>query len=167
MNAEAEKKDYDLSELEISFDRISSTVAKAKVAGVPGEEGQAEESAAIVTPESILSEQEQKIKEERDKQVFEAKRQYNFNFFKNFAFSGPDALTMTQRSLEEFIMNTDNAKDIQLLVMAMTTSAYEINTLIPNIEMVFYKMFCSPITTKEMRQGKDGSENILLGNIFA
>ena len=49
----------------------------------------------------------------------------------------------------------------------MVNSAYEINTLIPNIELVFYNMFCSPITTKEMRQGRDGSDNILLGNIFA
>lgn len=153
--------------MDISFDRISATVAKARTPS-PLEEGkEVEEAAAIVTPEVVLSEQEQKIKEERDKMMFEAKRQYNYNFFKNFAFSGPDSLKMSQRSLEEFIMNTDSAKDIQLLVMAMTTSAYEINTLIPNIEMVFYKMFCSPITTKEMRQGKDGSENILLGNIFA
>jgi hypothetical protein len=58
---------------------------------------------------------------------------------------------MSQRSLEEFIMNTDNTKDIQLLIIAMVTQAYELNSLIPNIEMLFYKMFCSPITTKEQR----------------
>lgn len=48
----------------------------------------------------------------------------------------------------------------------MVNSAYELNALIPNIEMIFYKMFCSPITTKEERQGKD-KDSVLLGNIFA
>lgn len=33
--------------------------------------------------------------------------------------------------------------------------------------MLFYKIFCSPLTTKEDRKGKDGSESILFGNIFA
>lgn len=34
--------------------------------------------------------------------------------------------------------------------------------------MVFYRMFTSPITTKEKRaDGKDSGENILYGNIFA
>ena len=32
--------------------------------------------------------------------------------------------------------------------------------------MVFYKIFCSPITTKEERKLKD-RDNILAGNIFA
>lgn len=49
----------------------------------------------------------------------------------------------------------------------MVNQAYELNNLIPNIEMLFYKMFCSPITTKEQRKGKNDSEHILLGNIFA
>jgi hypothetical protein len=32
--------------------------------------------------------------------------------------------------------------------------------------MLFYRMFCSPLTTKEDRVGKD-TENVLYGNIFA
>jgi len=32
--------------------------------------------------------------------------------------------------------------------------------------MVFYRMFCSPITTKEQRKNNDNG-NILYGNIFA
>jgi hypothetical protein len=68
-----------------------------------------------------MSEQEQKILIERDKLVFEAKKNYNYNFFKNFAFSGPDSLQMSQSALEEFIVNTDSIKDIQLVILAMVT----------------------------------------------
>jgi len=39
--------------------------------------------------------------------VFEAKKNYNYNFFKNFAFSSSDSLQMSQKALEEFILNTD------------------------------------------------------------
>jgi hypothetical protein len=31
----------------------------------------------------------------------------------------------------------------------MISSAYELNELIPNIELLFFKIFCSPITTAE------------------
>jgi hypothetical protein len=49
----------------------------------------------------------------------------------------------------------------------MVTQAYELNNLIPNIEMVLYRIFSSPITTKEER--KDGADRVdpLKGNIFA
>lgn len=42
----------------------------------------------------------------------EAKRKYNYNFFKNFAFSGADQMEMTQRSLEEFIINLESVKEV-------------------------------------------------------
>lgn len=48
----------------------------------------------------------------------------------------------------------------------MVNSAYELNSLIPNIELLFYKIFCSPITTKEERKDKD-NDYPLFGNIFA
>ena len=48
----------------------------------------------------------------------------------------------------------------------MVNSTYEVNSLIPNIELLFYKIFCSPLTTKEERKGKD-REQVLLGNLFA
>lgn len=48
----------------------------------------------------------------------------------------------------------------------MINSSYELNSLIPNIEYLFYKIFCSPLTTKEDRKGND-RENVLYGNIFA
>ena len=48
----------------------------------------------------------------------------------------------------------------------MINSAYEINDIIPNIELMFYKIFCSPITTKEVRKAQD-KDDILAGNLFA
>jgi hypothetical protein len=96
--------------------------------------------------------------------VIEAKRKYNVNFFKNFAFSGADQMEMTQRSLEEYILNLESEQDIQSLVIALINSAYELNSLIPNVELLFYRMFSSPITTKAERAG---GEDVLLGNIFA
>lgn len=48
----------------------------------------------------------------------------------------------------------------------MVNSSYELNYLIPNIELIFYKLFCSPISTKEERKGRD-IEDPLFGNIFA
>lgn len=49
----------------------------------------------------------------------------------------------------------------------MLSQAYELNNLIPNVDKIFYRMFCSPLTTKESRKGKDNGDDILLGNIFA
>ena len=34
------------------------------------------------------------------------------NFFKNFAFSGVDQMEMTQRALEEYILNLESEQDI-------------------------------------------------------
>jgi hypothetical protein len=48
----------------------------------------------------------------------------------------------------------------------MVNSSYELNGLIPNIEMLFYKIFCSPISTLEERKDKD-REDPLVGNIFS
>ena len=96
--------------------------------------------------------------------MIEAKRKYNVNFFKNFAFSGADQMEMTQRSLEEYILNLESEQDIQSLVIALINSAYELNSLIPNVELLFYRMFSSPLTTKAERAG---GNDVLLGNIFA
>ena len=104
------------------------------------------------------------MRHEREQLVIEAKRKYNVNFFKNFAFSGADQMEMTQRSLEEYILNLESEQDIQSLVIALINSAYELNSLIPNVELLFYRMFSSPLTTKAERAG---GEDVLLGNIFA
>ena len=47
----------------------------------------------------------------------------------------------------------------------MINSVYELNDIIPNIELIFFKMFTSPITTKAIRKLRD-SEDILAGNLF-
>ena len=75
-------------------------------------------------------------------------------------------MELSQKSLEEYIMNLENVEDVQLLIISLVNSAYDLNALIPNVEMLFYRMFCSPLTTKSERQGKD-RENPLAGNIFA
>lgn len=56
-------------------------------------------------------------------------------------------------------------KEVELFILAMIKQPYELNDIIPNIELLFFKMFCSPTTTKELRKESDG-ENLLAGNIF-
>jgi hypothetical protein len=99
--------------------------------------------------------------------VHDAKRKYNFSFFKNFAFSGPDQMELSQKSLEEYIMNLESVQDVQALIISLVNSSYELNGLIPNVEMLFYRMFCSPLTTKADRAGGKDRENVLYGNIFS
>ena len=45
----------------------------------------------------------------------------------------------------------------------MINYAYELNDLIPNIELMFYNIFCSPLTTKDIRKG---NEDLMVGNLF-
>ena len=52
-----------------------------------------------------------------------------------------------------------------MLVLSLINSAYELNEIIPNIELVFFKMFTSPITTKAERK-RNEQEELLAGNIF-
>ena len=49
----------------------------------------------------------------------------------------------------------------------MINQAYRLNEFIPNIELLMYKMFCSPITTKEQRKEMNDKVNLLAGNIFS
>lgn len=44
--------------------------------------------------------------------MIEAKRKYNLNFFKNFAFGGVDQMEMTQKALEEYILNLESEHDV-------------------------------------------------------
>ena len=39
--------------------------------------------------------------------------------------------------------------EIQMLITSMINSAYELNTILPNIEMIFYRIFNSPISSLE------------------
>ena len=47
----------------------------------------------------------------------------------------------------------------------MVNSAYEVNSIIPNLELMLFKMFVSPITTKAERKEQD-RDDLLAGNLF-
>ena len=57
-----------------------------------------------------------------------------------------------------------NNDDLELFIVAMLNQSYELNSMIPNVEYMFYKMFFSPLTTEDQR--KD-NEDLLAGNLFA
>jgi hypothetical protein len=99
------------------------------------------------------------------REILAAKKRYDREFYEQFAFKGKYADFMTQRALENYIAN-QTVEDIQLIALSMINSAYEINDIIPNIELMFFKIFCSPITTKEARKAQD-KDNLLTGNLFA
>lgn len=44
--------------------------------------------------------------------IYDAKRKFTYNFFKNFAFSGSNSLILSQKGLEEYIMNLESVEDI-------------------------------------------------------
>ena len=76
---------------------------------------------------------------------------FNRQFFMSVAYEGPHASALTQRDLEQHLASM-NGKDKELLILSMINSSYELNDIIPNIEMVFFRMFTSPITTKTERK---------------
>ena len=49
----------------------------------------------------------------------------------------------------------------------MINQAYKLNEHIPNIELLLFKIFCSPMSTKELRKELDDKVKPLAGNIFA
>lgn len=117
-----------------------------------------------------MSEQElaeKQVREEREKLIAQAKLNFPLGFFKNFAFSGAEQSVLAQKSLEEYIKTMDSPVEIQQLIVSMLAQAYELNSLIPNVDLLFYKIFTSPISTREQRAGQDKDENLLVGNIFA
>ena len=61
-------------------------------------------------------------------------------------------------------MKETDVAEIRLLALSLISQAYQLNDIIPNVELIFYKIFCSPITSKEQRKG---SEDLLEGNLFA
>jgi hypothetical protein len=89
----------------------------------------------------------------------QAVSKYDSDFLKQFASSGKE----TQKNLEEFMINLSN-QDLELFVVSMLTQAYELNHVIPNIELMVYKIFFSPMTTEEERKG---NSDLLAGNLFA
>ena len=49
----------------------------------------------------------------------------------------------------------------------MMNHSYELNQDIPNIELLMFRIFCSPLSTKHARKDGKDSKNLLLGNIFS
>lgn len=49
-------------------------------------------------------------------------------------------------------MKVEDPAEVRKLVLSLINSAYQLNQHIPNIELVFYKIFCSPISTKDLRK---------------
>jgi len=107
-----------------------------------------------MTAEEIISESKPKqqgkslSQEQLESQrvLADALKTYDIKFFKQFAFSGRDSLKLSQKGLEEYIQNINNS-EVEKLLLAMVHQAYELNQHIPNIELVLYKIFCSPIST--------------------
>jgi uncharacterized protein YeeX (DUF496 family) len=114
------------------------------------------------SPFAKVSEQQQK-RNEHDDLVARSKSKFDRSFFKKFTYTGKNAQQMTQKALEQHIMAMNDVEEVRMLCLSMINSAYELNDQIPNIEMLFYRMFFSPLTTKEQR--KD-AEDLLEGNIF-
>lgn len=104
----------------------------------------------------------------KDQKLYEliqkAKKRFDIKFFQNFAYEGPLASKLSQRDLEAKMLEL-SAEDQELLILSMINSAYELNDIIPNVEMVFYRMFVSPVSTYAERKQKDG-EDLLAGNLF-
>lgn len=83
-----------------------------------------------------------------------------------FAFEGEGSSILSQKALEEYIIKLEDPVEVRKLVLSMINSAYQLNHIIPNVELVFYKIFCSPISTKAIRKEQE-STDLLAGNIFA
>jgi len=62
-------------------------------------------------------------------------------------------------------MREKNVDEVRMLCLALINSSYELNDIIPNIEMMMYRIFISPQLTKEARQ-KSEEGDLLEGNLF-
>lgn len=74
-------------------------------------------------------------------------------------------MQLAQRGLEEFIIKLQNPEAVEKLLLSMIYQRYELNSLIPNIELLLSKMFFSPLSTRELREGE--KNHLLYGNLFA
>ena len=64
----------------------------------------------------------------------------------------------------------DSEEKLNMLLLSMINQAYALNEYIPNIELLLFKMFVSPIRTRDVRkeaEAKNKENSILIGNIFA
>ena len=91
--------------------------------------------------------------------IRDAIQKYDADFFKQFASTGKQ----TQKNIEEYMMGLKN-EDLELFIVAMLNQSYQLNSFIPNVELMFYKIFFSPISTEEQRKV---NQDLLAGNLFA
>ena len=150
---------FDDSNLDIGFQGGEPDGGRSAAAMIFSDEEQE-------SPFAQLSES-QRLKNEHDELVRRAKEKYDTNFFLKFAYSGRNGAQLTQKALEEHISREEDIENLTMLCLSIINSAYELNNAIPNIEMMFYKIFFSPITTKEMRKKLGDSDYLLDGSLFA
>ena len=60
-------------------------------------------------------------------------------------------MRMAQQGLEEYIIKLENNSDVEKLLISMIKQRYELNEVIPNVELLLYKMFFSPLATRDSR----------------
>lgn len=161
---DAGKKDKELesllskdpSEIKIGFQKIKSSIT---LEGQPAAK-QSEEAAAVAAVQQEV--EVQPIKDAESEFIKEANARFGIDFFKDFSLSDEHLM---QISLEEHIRDMKYKEDVPLFVASMISNAYELNSWIPNVHMMLYRMFCMPKTTEKLRKEADGND-LLVGNIF-
>ena len=158
-----EDLNFELEESDIAFDPVPPKKEGSNKKFMALSSMQEQSAEPLVEKEDVKA--VEKENDERLKAIITAKKRYDRQFYEQFAFKGAHSELMTQRALENYIAQ-QKPEDVELIVLSMINSAYEINDIIPNIELMFYKIFCSPITTKDLRKAQD-KDDILAGNLFA
>jgi len=105
---------------------------------------------------------EQLKESHEEKEHSKALKKFHIDFFAQFNTGNP----LTSRLAFEEAVQGMTAEDASLMAKSLVHQPYELNKVIPNIEMFFYKSFCSPQLTKNERKGRDRQEP-LYGNVFA
>ena len=83
-----------------SEEKQAAEAAKEEPVAAPEQAAQAQTTEPVAPPEpKQLTPQELK-EQERIELIKKAVRKYNIEFFKQFSFSGPDALKLSQKGLE-------------------------------------------------------------------
>ena len=157
---EDEKKAKDLesiiskdpSEIKIGFQKVKSSITLDSDGRPQPPQHEAVEEEKVDVDQTLRKEQEFVIK---------ANDRFGVDFFKEFSLSDEKLM---QVSIEEYVSDLSK-EDIPLFAVSLVSSAYELSPWIPNTHLMFYNIFCSPITNKEERAGKE-KENLLAGNLF-
>ena len=91
--------------------------------------------------------QTQAVTSPTEQAIIAAKEKYDHDFFNKFSFDSKQQSRLSQQALEEYL--TDHPEEIAEISLAMVHQTYELNDIIPNIELIFFKMFTSPLSTKD------------------